>query len=727
MTNFLRKRFFFQSFFLPLMVVLLLGCSDFGAKDEVDTRNSFRSWEVYGGDLKGTHYSELDQVNRDNVAQLQVAWRYHTRDTKKNIQTAIQCNPIIIDRTIYITTPKMRAIALNAKTGSELWVFNPWDGDEEEGFGMSRGLTYWQNGEDQRLFYGVGYFLYALNAKTGRPILEFGKEGRIDLRKGLGRQEMPHASSRTPGIVYKNTIIIGSAVGEGPTPGAPGHIRAYDVLTGKRKWIFHTIPKPGEFGYETWSPDSWKTNGGANNWSSFTMDSERGIVYFGTGSPSYDHWGGNRLGDNLFGNCIMALDAETGERVWHFQVVHHDLWDFDIPCAPTLVTIMKDGEKVDALAQPTKMGHLFLLNRENGQPIFPINEKTVPQSTLPGEKSSPTQPFPISSLIYTQQDFDEGDITDLNEKATEYVTEALKGISPADMFTPPGLQPTVMLPQFNGGSEWPGAAFDPATNTLIINASSEAEWISMVKSKTERETTMGELGQHLYSTSCTSCHAMNQIGLSMPNLQGIKSRMTKSEFADLLENGRGQMPSFKTLSDIDKKAIMAWAFEEGEDEKVVLEEDEDNWRNEIPYVGTGHWDFRDPEGFPVNKRPWGTLNAIDLNQGKIKWQVPLGTYPELEAKGLKPTGTFNIGGPVVTAGGLIFIGAAMDERMHAYDKDTGALLWEFQMDAGGYATPSTYEIDGRQYIVIAAGGGGKPGTKTGDSYYCFALPNVKNK
>jgi quinoprotein glucose dehydrogenase len=714
----LRKRLIF----LSLSAVLIGGCSESNYKKEAGNRNSYSFWEVYGGDLKGTHYSELDQINRDNVSGLQVAWRYHTGDLKEGIQTAIQCNPIIIDGTMYITSPSMRAIALDAATGRERWVFNPWEGAEKEGNGNSRGLSYWRDGEDERLFYGVGYFVYALNAKTGKPVAEFGSEGRIDLRQGLGRENIAYASSNTPGVVYKNTIILGSAVGEGPNPGAPGHIRAYDVRTGERKWIFHTIPEPGEFGYDTWSPDSHKTNGGANNWSSFTLDSERGIVYFGTGSPSYDHWGGNRIGDNLFGNCIMALNAETGERVWHFQVVHHDLWDFDIPCAPTLVTLEKEGQKIDALAQPTKMGHLFVLNRENGQPVFPVTEKDVPVSSVPGEKSSPTQPFPIPSLAYAQQNFNENDITDLNEEATASVVENLKDISPAKLFTPPGLVPTVMLPQFNGGSEWPGAAFDPETNTLIINASNEAEWVSMVRSKTEKETTLGELGQQIYSTTCTSCHAMNQIGPAVPTLKGIKDRMTLSDFTDLLENGRGQMPSFKTLPEIEKKALMAWAFGENEDEKVVLEDAEESWRDHIPYVGSGHWDFRDPEGFPVNKRPWGTLNAIDLNQGKIKWQVPLGTYPTLEEKGMAPTGTFNIGGPVVTAGGLIFIGAAMDERMHAYDKDTGALLWEFQMDAGGYATPATYEIKGHQYVVIATGGGGKPGTRTGDSYYCFALP-----
>lgn len=707
-----------------LTFLLNLGCTHIQEKEKIDSRNSYRSWEVYGGDLKGTHYSELDQINRNNVTQLEVAWQYHTGDMKTNPATTIQCNPIIINGVMYITTPGLKAVALDANTGEELWIYNPWKG--AEGSGVSRGLTYWSDGTEQRLFYGVGHYLHALDAKTGTLASEFGDRGKLDLRTGLDRKIMQYASSNSPGIIYKDLLILGSAVGEGPNPGAAGHIRAYDVRTGQRKWIFHTIPQPGEYGYKTWSSDSWETNGGANNWGNFTLDSERGLVFFGTGSPSYDHWGGDRIGANLFGNCIMALNAETGERVWHFQVVHHDLWDYDIPCAPTLVTLIKDGQEIDAVAQPTKMGHLFVLNRDTGEPIFPIEEKSVPKSDIPGEVSSPTQPFPIPSLIYAQQGFGEDDITDLNTDANDFVKETVQNMAMGDIFTPPGIKPLIILPQFNGGSEWPGAAFDPQTNTLIVNASNEAEWISMVKSKVTKETTMGALGKQIFQSTCTHCHSKAEKGLgttsAVPNLQGVKNRMSKKQLQSLLIEGRGQMPSFKALSESERKALVAYIFQEGLEEKVAIDDLKNTWRDQIPYISTGHWDFRDSEGFPVNKRPWGTLNAIDLNKGEIKWQVPLGTYPQLEAKGIPPTGTFNIGGPVVTAGGLIFIGAARDERMHAYDKDTGELLWEFQMDTGGYATPSIYEINGRQYLVIAAGGGGKPGTKAGDSYYCFALP-----
>jgi quinoprotein glucose dehydrogenase len=549
----------------------------------------------------------------------------------------------------------------------------------------------------------------------------------VDLRDGLDRDVyFLSVTATSPGIVYQDLLILGSVVGEGPTPSAPGHIRAFDVRTGKRRWIFHTIPHPGEFGYETWSPNAWKTVGGANCWGGMTLDVARGWVFAGTGSPSYDHWGGNRLGQNLFANCVLALDAATGRRIWHFQTVHHDLWDYDIPCPPNLVTVEHNGRRIDAVAQVTKLGHLFLLDRVTGEPLFPVEERPAPKSEIPGEESWPTQPFPTKPPPFAQQTFTALEATDLSPAARSFVLEKLKTMRTGSIFLPPSIQPSVVLPQFNGGAEWGGGSFDPVTRLFYVIASNEAEWIAMRPSQPPAQTTLAELGKMIYGTVCSACHgfenANNPAAPAFATLKGVKERLTKAQVAELLELGRNQMPSFASFSSLEKRAAIAFLFDEPGTEVIPLKDLTLSWSEEIPFVATGHHDFRDPDGFPVNRRPWGTLSALSLDRGEIVWQVPLGTYPALEAKGLPPTGTFNIGGPLVTAGGLVFIGASMDERFHAYDKATGALLWDYQMEAGGYATPVTYSIAGRQYVIIAAGGGGKPETKPGNAYYCFALP-----
>ncbi len=682
-------------------------------------------WEVYSGDSKGTKYSALNQVNKENIKDLQLAWTYRTGDMRKTPRTTIECNPIVVENKMFITSPGLKVIALNAATGAELWKFDPYKG--ESAHGVNRGVTYWSDGNQERLFYVAGSYLYCLNPKYGTLIESFADSGRVDLYAGLGRDvNFMWVTAATPGIIYKDLIIMGSTLGEGPGPAAPGHIRAYNVKTGTMEWIFHTIPYPGEYGYDTWPKDAWKQKGGANSWGGMTVDHERGIVFCGTGSPTYDHWGGDRKGQNLFGNCILALNAETGERIWHYQVVHHDLWDYDIACQPNLVTIYQDGKKIDAVAQPTKMGHLFVLDRETGKPIFPIKEKPVPQSDIPGEETWPTQPFPPKSLVYGKQSFTKDEVTDLNPEATRNILEQVDNMRLGDIFIPPSMEGSITLPQFNGGTDWGGAAFDPETQNLIVNCSNEAEWISMIKSNPRKNITQYELGQRLYQTICSTCHGYgnprNPDSPSLDNLKKIISERDKTDIFQLLNEGKGQMPKFPTLSEDEKNAVIAFLWDEGKNIRIDTEKIKLSFSSQIPYVATGHKILKDPEGFPANKRPWATLTSLDLNQGKIKWQIPLGTYPELEARGLPPTGTFNMGGPIATKGGLIFIGATMDERFRAFDKETGDLLWEYQMDAGGYATPATYEVDGKQFVIIAAGGGGKPGTRPGDAYYCFTLP-----
>ena len=698
---------------------------------------SYKSWEAYGGNKENNHYSSLTQIDTNNVAQLQVAWTYHTGDSDR--MTQIQVNPIMVEGVLYGVSPKLKLFAVDAATGKEKWVYNPVSDTAAgvEGFGyfmfnVCRGVTYYTDGKkDKRIFYAASSNLYCIDAATGKPVSSFGENGKIDLHDNLGKDvQNMYVSSTTPGIIYKDIIIVGTRVAE-EAAAAPGHIRAYDVRTGKMRWIFHTIPQPGEEGYETWDDkEAYKHIGGVNAWAGFSMDEEKGIVFAPMGSASYDFYGGKRAGNNLFANCVLAIDASTGKRIWHFQTVRHDIWDRDLPTAPVLVTITKDGEKIDALAQPTKSGFIFLLDRNTGKPIYPINETPVPTvSELVGEKPSPTQPIPSLPVPFVRQSLTEKDLNNIvPDSSYQDIKNKLAGYKTGNIFNPPSKEGTVIFPGFDGGAEWGGPAYDPATGILYVNAN-EMPWaLTMVdiKDKAGSNETNLQAGKRLYTTTCMACHGpQRQGGVNFPTLIDVNKKYDEEQFVQLVSSGRRMMPAFSQLAESEKKALASFILDlkSKQNKKFTAPaRAEDEWFK-MPYSATGYNKFLTKEGYPAVAPPWGTLNAIDLNTGQLVWKDTLGDYPELKAKGIH-TGTENYGGPAVTAGGLLFIAATSDAKMRAFNKRTGKLLWEVDLPACGYATPSVYEVNGKQFLVIACGGG-KLGKPSGDAYVAFALPDKK--
>ncbi len=686
-----------------------------------------QDWPTYLGDNERTHFSSLKQINAKNVSRLEVAWTFHTGDARDGDRSQIQCNPLIIGGVLYGTSPEVRLLAINAATGKELWRFDPFaGGGGNSSLGVNRGVVYWADGEDHRILFTAGQYIYEVNAKTGKLIPSFGEGGHVDLKQDLGRDvSQLYVLATTPGIVFHDLLIQGTRVAEGPGPAAPGHVRAYNIRTGKLAWIFHTIPHPGEAGYETWPPDAWKFIGGANCWTGMALDEKRGIVFVPTGSATFDFWGGNRLGADLYANCLLALDAATGKRLWHYQFVHHDLWDRDLPAPPNLLTISHNGKKIDAVAQVTKSGHVFVFNRETGEPLFPIEERATPQSDLQGESTWPTQPLPLKPAPFTRQIFSADQITDISPQAHQAVLERFVKVRPHTQFMPPSREGTIIFPGFDGGAEWGGAAVDPRHGILYVNAN-EMPWIlTMVETKPAGGAPLSS-GQQIYGQICATCHGRNRAGdpaRAFPSLEKIAAKLKKPEIVQLLKSGRGMMPSFGFLTAEQKENVAGFLLGET---PVVSASDQSATNGEDvlggePYTHTGYNRWLDTNGYPAIKPPWGTLNAVDLNTGDYVWRAPLGELPELTARGVPPTGTENYGGPVVTAGGLVFIAATKDEMLRAFDQKTGQVLWQVKLPAAGYATPSTYMVNGRQFIVIACGGG-KSGTKSGDAYVAFALP-----
>ncbi len=678
------------------------------------------NWPVYLGGNSSSQYSPLSMINLKNVRDLKPAWVYHCGDDITGNATQIQCNPLVIDGVMYGTSPKLKVFALDASNGQVLWEYDPYP-NIKFAMNVNRGVAYWEKGKDRRILFSAGPLLYELNADNGSPVLTFGDSGRVSLRSGLGdNAQNLYVVATSPGIVYRDLLIIGSRVSE--TAGAaPGYIRAFNILTGKLTWVFHTIPQPGEYGYDTWPDSAWKTAGGANAWAGMSLDAGKGIVFVPTGSAAFDFWGGNRKGRDLFANTLLALDAATGKRIWHFQTVYHDLWDRDLPAPPNLVTIRHEGKRIEAVAQITKSGFVYLLDRASGKPLFPVEEVHVPPSDLAGEKAWPVQPFPVLPPPFSPQALTMENITDISPESHKYTAGILENLRTGRQFIPPSTEGTVIFPGFDGGGEWGGAAFDPDQGILYVNGSIMPWILTMVRIDTASGSSV-DPGMRSYQIHCAVCHGRDRQGTPggiYPSLLSVNDKYTDEEMLTILNMGKGFMPSFRNLSSDEKKAILGYITGRKTDYNAHESGMEKN-SGAVPYTHTGYNRFLDQNGYPAVKPPWGSLTAIDLNMGTIRWQVPLGEIPELTRQGIPKTGTENYGGPVVTAGGLIFIGASKDGYFRAFNKETGEELWKYKLPAGGYATPSVYQVSGKEYIVIACGGG-KMGTPSGDSYIAFSL------
>lgn len=585
-------------------------------------------WRHYANDAGASRFSPLDKIKRGNVAKLKPVWTHRSEDASQRPSTTIECTPLVIGGTMYITTARAQVRALNAATGEAQWNFDPLP-KSMRGGGVCRAVTWFEDGKDRRVFAAVADKLYCLNPRTGELVKSFGDNGVVELAANFDA-DMSGLSFRvsSPAAIFEDTLIVGGGGGEGPRRQAPGHIRGYDVYTGKRKWIFHTIPHPGEFGYDTWPKDSWQRNGSANNWAGMSVDEKRGWVFIPTGSAAFDFWGGDRHGDNLFSDCVLALDARNGKRLWHFQTVHHDVWDYDLPAQPALVTVRQGGRTRDAVAQVTKTGFVFLLDRETGKPLLPVEERKIQASDMEDEKLSPTQPFPLKPAPLSRLEVNEDLITDISPEAREFALKRFRSLRGGVPFAPPSRQGTIFSPGTLGGALWGGCSFDSSRQRLFVNSS--------------------------------------------------------------------ELPSIVTMRDAKPG---------------------DGYRFTI----TGYEKFVDQEGYPAVKPPWGHLTAIDLATGDTKWREVLGEYPALVARGRKGTGSFQLGGCISTAGGLVFVAATADEKIRAFDSDSGDVVWEAKLPAGGYATPCSYAVGNKQYVVIACGGGNRQQTPSGDYYVAFSV------
>ena len=706
-------KIFIIGIFLPL---LFTNCK----KDNGEYTNT---WASYKADEKSTSYSPLDQINVSNVSQLQNAWTFQANDLPQGEEpVSSQSNPIIINGVMYANSAKQTVYAINAQTGEQIWAFKALG--EGEPSAASRGVTYWEEGIDKRILYSAGNYLMALDAKTGKLIPSFGENGKVSLNVGV--RDAPDSISvtlTTPGRIFNNLIIIGSRLPD--FYGAPpGYVRAYNIKTGELAWTFHTIPHPGEPGYETWPPDAWKYAGGANCWAGMSIDANRGMVFLALGSPSYDFYGADRVGANLYGNCVLALDAATGHYKWHFQTVHHDIWDYDLPCPPNLVTIRQDGKDIDAVAQATKHGFIFVLDRETGEPIFPVEERKVPASNLPGEVASETQPFPLKPKPFVRQSMTENDLNHYSPEDHQAILEKFRSVRYEGLFTPPDLKGTISIPATRGGANWGGGAFDPSTNYLYIRGHNLPEIQTIVdadKHFAAQNNTRFELGRVTYEKHCVACHGTDKKGVSsFPSIADLKERISEEETLDKIRQGGGQMPGYKgVLTASEERGIIAFLFE---NESAAVEESQasDDSEKPVRYMNiTPYRTWSDPSGNPALKTPWATLSALNLSTGEYEWQIPIGNDEKLQEEGAPPTGLLARSGPTVTAGGLIFISGAADKKLWAFDKKSGELIWETSLPAANNANVCTYAVEGKQYIALSVGGTEE---NPSGSIMAFALP-----
>ena len=692
--------------------------------------HSYTNWSDYLGGPSSAQYSPLKQINKTNVTQLQVAWTYPTGDT--NIYWF---NPVIVDGVMYVEAKNNSIVALDAATGSEIWVH-----PNNTCFITARGVNYWENKDrsDRRLLYCADNYLVAIDARTGQSIPSFGENGRSDLRAGYDRdpKTLTRVQNNTPGHVFENLIILGSA-SSGEYESAPGLIRAFDVRTGKLVWVFHTIPRPGEFGYETWPKDAWKSAGGDHNWSEMTLDEKRGIVYIALASPNYDFYGGNRKGANLFGNCLLALDARTGKRLWHFQLVHHDLWDYDAPAAPKLLTVRHNGKTVEAVAQPTKMGFLFVFDRVTGEPLWPIEERTVPKSDVPGEEAWPTQPFPTKPAPFARQEFTADEINPfIPEEERARFREKILNARNEGLYTPPSFRGTIEMPGHNGGANWGGAAVDPSAGLLYVESKDLPTYIKLesrpprggVNDPVNANANPVQQGLAIYAQNCAGCHGADRAGQAgvIPALTDTTTRLTSDQIRTIVAGGQGRMPGFSQLTARNLDALVAYLANPAAATALATELP--------PTPGAGAQRYWAPydfmlagNGLSVIGPPWSQLTAYDLNTGDIKWQVRLGEVTAIAATGHTNTGShFPRAGLVATGGGLIFSATSSDRKFRAYDRDTGKVIWETTMAEASEGVPAVYEVGGREYIVlcVAAGNGlmGGPSAQKAGAYVAYALP-----